>query len=270
MWTKVRPGARAFLARAAERFELWIHTAGTSTYAAAMAGVLGAEYFGGRVIAQAEGPGGPRAVDKRLAAGLEGREPVAVILDDSGAAWPHDRRGLMVAGRYVFLPTARAPAASLMEAGRDECPRTGMLAAAAGALERVHAAVFARLRGGAPQDLWDARAVLGDQRRRVLAGARVAFSRVVPLDAADARAHPLWRLAELYGAEVSEAPSGATTHVVAAQDGTDKVLWARERGKHVVSPAWIECSCVLWRKADEARFPPPPPPPAPARGGAAG
>ena len=29
MWTKLRPGARAFLDAAAARFELWIHTNGT-------------------------------------------------------------------------------------------------------------------------------------------------------------------------------------------------------------------------------------------------
>ena len=128
----------------------------------------------------------PQAASKRLAAGLEGREPVAVILDDSSAAWPHDRRSLLVAERYVFLPTQRATArsaaaaaaaaasaaaaapaagdggsgsgggadgggaagapaaaaaASLMEAGRDECPRTGMLAVAIETLESVHAQV---------------------------------------------------------------------------------------------------------------------------------
>ena len=40
--------------------------------------------------------------------------------------------------------------------------------------------------------------------------------------------------------------------VVAAHGATQKVQWARERGKHVVAPAWLECSCVLWRRADEA------------------
>jgi hypothetical protein len=29
MWTKLRPGVRAFLAAAAQLFELWIHTNGT-------------------------------------------------------------------------------------------------------------------------------------------------------------------------------------------------------------------------------------------------
>lgn len=33
MWTKLRPGVREFLRRAAERFELWIYTAGSKPYA---------------------------------------------------------------------------------------------------------------------------------------------------------------------------------------------------------------------------------------------
>jgi hypothetical protein len=33
MWTKLRPGVREFLRRAAERFELWIYTAGSKAYA---------------------------------------------------------------------------------------------------------------------------------------------------------------------------------------------------------------------------------------------
>jgi phosphoserine phosphatase len=58
MWTKLRPGARALLAAAAQRYELWIHTAATARYAAAVAEVLGAGYFGGRIIAQADAAGG--------------------------------------------------------------------------------------------------------------------------------------------------------------------------------------------------------------------
>jgi hypothetical protein len=33
MWTKLRPGVREFLRRAAERFELWVYTAGSKAYA---------------------------------------------------------------------------------------------------------------------------------------------------------------------------------------------------------------------------------------------
>jgi hypothetical protein len=33
MWTKLRPGVREFLRRAAARFELWVYTAGSRSYA---------------------------------------------------------------------------------------------------------------------------------------------------------------------------------------------------------------------------------------------
>jgi RNA polymerase II C-terminal domain phosphatase-like 3/4 len=90
----------------------------------------------------------------------------------------------------------------------------------------------------------------------VLAGVRLVFSRLIPLEAR-ARAHPLWQLAEQYGAQCGEACDEATTHVVAAHAGTEKVLWARQHNKYVVSPAWLECSCTLWQRAAEGRFPPP-------------
>ncbi|KAI8462251.1 MAG: hypothetical protein J3K34DRAFT_527889 [Monoraphidium minutum] len=226
------------------------------SYALAMAELLGAEYFGNRIIAQADGAEvEAQTLNKRLASGLEGREPVAVILDDSSAVWPHDRRNLLVAERYVWFPTVRTRGrGSLLDAGRDDCPRTGMLAAVTRTLDRIHTQVFARIAARAPQDEWDARAVMDATRRRVLAGARVAFSRVIPLEA-DPRSHPLWRLAEQYGGVCEGAVGWGTTHVVATHGGTEKVMWAKEHGKFVVSPAWLECSCILWARADERRFP---------------
>lgn len=41
MWTKLRPGVREFLRRAAERFELWIYTAGSKAYADVSGGGVG-------------------------------------------------------------------------------------------------------------------------------------------------------------------------------------------------------------------------------------
>lgn len=34
-----------------------------------------------------------------------------------------------------------------------------------------------------------------------------------------------------------------------------QVYEARKRGIPVVSPAWLECSRVLWKRADEEAFP---------------
>lgn len=42
-----------------------------------------------------------------LGQGLEGREPMVIIVDDSSAVWPHDRRSLFVVERYVYFPSSR-------------------------------------------------------------------------------------------------------------------------------------------------------------------
>lgn len=94
-------------------------------------------------------------------------------------------------------------------------------------------------------------------RLQVLAGVVLVFTRVIPLEQ-DPASHPLWRLAETFGARCSGVLDAATTHVVAGASGTEKVLQARAAGKWVVTPAWLECSCILWKRASEDRFLVPP------------
>jgi hypothetical protein len=61
--------------------------------------------------------------------------------------------------------------------------------------------------------------------------------RVIPQDT-EPRAHPLWQLAEAYGATCEDSVSERVTHVVAAGRGTSKTLWAAQNGRPVVTPAW--------------------------------
>jgi hypothetical protein len=85
-------------------------------------------YFGSRVIAQGvpdtSGEDGAPApvVHKRLLHGLEGCEPVVLIVDDSSAVWPNDRRNLFVVERYIYFPSSRKrlglAGKSLMEVDR--------------------------------------------------------------------------------------------------------------------------------------------------------
>lgn len=133
---------------------------------------------------------------------------------------------------------------------------------------------------------------------------RLVFTRVIPLEQ-DPSSHPLWRLAESFGATCAINLDAATTHVIAGASGTEKVcssrrlersrlpvrqhscmlglnlggrgalhawvcsssmqraccrrphaqvLTARQMGKWVVTPAWLECSCILWKRANEDRF----------------
>lgn len=125
-----------------------------------------------------------------------------------------------------------------------------MLMVALGVLLRVHAAVFAALAAGQRTDV---RHALAAQRGAVLAGVRIVFSRVIPLEM-QPESHPLWQLAVSYGATCTAVLDASVTHIVATTGGTEKVLQARQMGIPVVTPAWLECSCILWKRAHEQRF----------------
>ncbi|KAK9835002.1 hypothetical protein WJX81_003388 [Elliptochloris bilobata] len=254
LWTKLRPGVRAFLEAVARHFELHIYTHGDADYARAMAALLdpGGRLFAERVISQADSQ---QQHVKDLGVVL-GAEAAAVIVDDTAAVWPQHAANLLLVERYIFFPACAERFGStqraLLDEGRDEDPARGMLAAALRVLLEVHAGVFAAREGDPARD---ARVALAAARRRVLAGVRLCFSAVIPRGAASPQAHALWRLAEELGAQVADAPDEATTHVVSARDRTDKVLWARQHARFAVSTLWLHSCGVLWCKPDEQDFP---------------
>lgn len=68
---------------------------------------------------------------------------------------------------------------------------------------------------------------------QVLAGLTLVFTRVIPLEQEPAT-HPLWRMAESFGARCSTVLDAATTHLIAAASGTEKVLQASAEGRGVL------------------------------------
>jgi RNA polymerase II C-terminal domain phosphatase-like 3/4 len=101
--------------------------------------------------------------------------------------------------------------------------------------------------------------LLTQEKRRVLRGTELVFSGVVP-SGTDPSRHPLWRLAEAFGARCVKIPSdAATTHVVVepanlGPGGTDKMIWATRLGKYVVTPGWVLTSAASFQRADEDAF----------------
>lgn len=96
--------------------------------------------------------------------------------------------------------------------------------------------------------------ILADLKRRVLAGCRIVFSSIVPLET-DPIGTDLWRLALEFGATcTTDLESGGVTHVVAAKPGTMKVWMGQKRGLHVVWPAWLHDSAARWRRQPEAWY----------------
>lgn len=71
----------------------------------------------------------------------------------------------------------------------------------------------------------DVRTILAAEQRRVLAGCCVLFSRIFPVGEAAPHMHPLWRMAEQFGAACCLNINEKVTHVVAISLGTDKVCF---------------------------------------------
>lgn len=253
MWTKLRPGVREFLEEAKERFELAVYTMGDRDYGREMAKLLDPQgrLFHGRVISSGDST-------QRYVKDLDvvlGREGQVLILDDTEGVWPRHRDNLITIERYIYFPADAARfgfrSQSLLERRVDEDGGSGALATCLRVMSEVQQQFFAL---GDQQGAADVRPLLRAARQGILAGVRVLFSRVVPLDCRDPTTHPLWQLALKLGAECAKEAGEGVTHVVAT-DVTDKTRWARSQGKHVVSPSWLWCCAYTWGRADEAGFP---------------
>eukprot|EP00803_Ostreobium_quekettii_P002182 evm.model.scf_1521.3 EVM.evm.TU.scf_1521.3 scf_1521:24872-32424(-) len=249
LWTKLRPGLREFLNRAKGSFELWIHTSGSRAYGNAMRALIdpSGQLFGDRLIAQGGAGDDKVAQPKTLRNGLEGRESLVLILDDSTAVWPREGQNLLSVERYLFFPSSRRqlgmPGQSLLEINHDESAPEGMLMTALKVLLKVHARFFRSQQHGAPvpkvpgMPPTDVRRIMDEERSLVLDGVHIVFSRIIPLEQRPEN-HPLWRLARQFGATCSPSFNAQTTHVIAVVSGTEKVFWARQNSRYVVNPNW--------------------------------
>ncbi|CAK9221117.1 unnamed protein product [Sphagnum troendelagicum] len=264
MWTKLRPGIWRFLARASQLYELHVYTMGNKAYATEMAKVLDptGTLFAGRVISKGDENDALDSDDRPPKSkdldGVLGMESAVVIIDDSLRVWPHHRENLIVVERYMYFPCSRRQfgllGPSLLEVGHDERAADGMLSSALVVIDRIHEQFFAnqRLREV------DVREILAAEQRRVLTGCCILFSRIFPVGEMQPHMHPLWRMAEQFGANCCLTINDKVTHVVAISLGTDKVNWATATGRPVVRPGWVEASAILYRRANEQDFPVPP------------
>ncbi|KAG7672111.1 hypothetical protein KSW81_004994 [Nannochloris sp. 'desiccata'] len=224
--------------------------------------------FGGRIIAQgAERPEDMRIDQpKALEHGLEARESITIVVDDSFAVWQAHASSLIMVERYLYFPSNRlvVKGTSLLENQKDEDLKAGMLMITLNLLEKMHAEVFKALKDSSAASKTtkttfegaksDVRHVLTNYRKKVLKGVHLVFSRVIPLEQ-DPKTHELWRMAEAFGASCSAVMQpGVTTHLVAGDAGTEKVLAARAQGIAVVSPLWLRGCCLLWKRLDEKKY----------------
>ena len=267
MWTKLRPGLAAFLAAAAERYELYVYTMGARRYAWEMAALIDPLGTYGlmqkdRVIAKEDSTcSSIKSLDVVL-----GSEETVVIVDDTLAVWQRYADQVLVPRRYHFFDSsARRDAAGAFASGdtapkMPEATRAAPAAAEEGtaaaaeeppvdrsawpwheaedtqlehlsrALAQIHDNFFAAhdAGSGGGGDQPHARKAVAAVRRRILDGVTVLFTGVIPLHSRQPpEKHHAWRLAVDLGAKVVTAVGPSVTHVVAGRDGTDKVRWGR-------------------------------------------
>ncbi|KAH9329269.1 hypothetical protein KI387_001377 [Taxus chinensis] len=259
MWTKLRPGIWNFLDRASKLYELHVYTMGNKVYATEMARVLDptGTLFAGRVISkgdEADVDGDDRPPKSKDLDGVLGMESAVVIIDDSARVWPHHRHNLIVVERYMYFPCSRRQfglaGQSLLEADVDERAEDGTLASSLAVIEKIHHTFFS----SKLLHEVDVRDFLAAEQRKILMGCKVVFSRVFPVGEAQPHLHPLWQIAEQFGAVCKTQIDDEVTHVVALSPGTDKVNWALQTGRWVVHPGWLEASALLYRRANEIHY----------------
>ncbi|CAA6668332.1 unnamed protein product [Spirodela intermedia] len=239
MWTKLRPGIWNFLEKTSKLFELHLYTMGNKLYATEMAKVLDPTGYDGDLF-----DGDERLPKSKDLDGVLGMESAVVIIDDSLRVWPHHKLNLIVVERYTYFPCSRRqfgmPGPSLLDIDHDERVEDGTLASALAVIERIHRTFFA---DRCPTGV-DVRNIIAAEQRRILAGCRIANPHL----------HPLWQIAEQFGATCTNQIDDQVTHVVANSLGTDKVNWALSTGRFVVYPGWVEASALLYRRASELDF----------------
>jgi len=148
---------------------------------------------------------------------------------------------------------------------RQDGPETDeQLLWTADALKRIHAAYYESIdKDTTTEDLSKLRTVpelISQLRHNVLKGSHLLLSGVVPLHRQQSNGQqqrprpPFVRYAETLGAVLHSSVQGPTTltHVVAAKDGTEKVVQARRQFPScaVVKPSWLmECVWSLTKRS---------------------
>ncbi|GAX15777.1 RNA polymerase II subunit A C-terminal domain phosphatase [Fistulifera solaris] len=129
-------------------------------------------------------------------------------------------------------------------------------------LKRLHTRFYAKNTEDKDKTVAD---VLRSMRQEVLLGGSLVLSGLIPLHKQKGESNgprpAVIRYAESLGAKVLPNVTSHTTHVVAAKDGTDKILAARQiPGCFVVKASWLmECIWTL-KRSDEGKHLLGPPP----------
>ncbi|KAL0820276.1 hypothetical protein ABMA28_006191 [Loxostege sticticalis] len=124
-------------------------------------------------------------------------------------------------------------------------------------LKRIHKHFYDRYEQ-TKSNIPDLKVIIPEVKSKVLAGASLVFSGLVPthqrLETSRA-----YQVARSLGAEVTQDYTQNTTHLVAVRAGTAKVNASRRSNRaaklHVVTPEWLWTCAERWERVDERLYP---------------
>ncbi|RKP27278.1 HAD-like domain-containing protein [Syncephalis pseudoplumigaleata] len=232
--TSSRPGTMAFLEKAASVFELHIYTAGSRSYADAVAQLLDPKgrLFARRILSRDES-GSQRTKDlKRL---FPCDDAMVLIIDD---------RADTTAGPVI---SGVRPVPEDNDAELDVIWEH---------LSKIHTAFYMMQDENKDENdpllvKADVKAVVNGFRSRTLLGCTILFSGLIAVNESF-EVNEFWLMAKECGANCVKQLTPWVTHLVAAKPGTSKVHEAEDQGDvFIVAKEWLEESFYAWRRADE-------------------
>jgi RNA polymerase II subunit A C-terminal domain phosphatase len=95
--------------------------------------------------------------------------------------------------------------------------------------------------------------IISQIKTAVLDGCTFVFSSIAPVNQ-DPGSTELWRLATEFGAVCKRSLDSKVTHVIAAKQGTEKVISGHRRNINVVWYTWLQDSCKNWSRQGEEGY----------------
>ena len=185
---------------------------------------------------------------------LIGSEKSVLILDDSPKVWHRHRANVLEVERYHFFPSSLKHfgirGKCLLHRKHDEDADCGPLSSVLHMLKEIHQEYFSHENPGQN----DVREILKQKKKKVLVGCKICFSRVFPKGEEKPEHHPLWKVAEEFGAICTRFLDDTVSHVVTTSAGTEKAIQAKKMGILVVRPEWLYASVYHFKRSPEKRY----------------
>ncbi|PWN37086.1 FCP1-like phosphatase, partial [Meira miltonrushii] len=290
-YVKPRPGLQNFLTQLSERYELHVYTMGTRTYAESVCRLVDPDgsLFGARIISRDENGSLLQKslsklfpMDTSMVAIIDDRADVWQWSPNLVRVTPFDFFVGIGDINASFLPKAlEAEAKAEDDAAKTVAEQSQKTAVSEQLDARPLAKMQEALEGDGSKktdrELYKLHEVLNDIHTRwytdydkrksqeekpsitqiisqiktaVLDGCTFVFSSIAPVNQ-DPGSTELWRLATEFGAVCKRSLDSKVTHVIAAKQGTEKVINGHRRNIHVVWYTWLQESCTRWSRQSE-------------------